>query len=458
MKKIFIILLIFLFPLLAWTLTLEEIENLSKNTATLNLSWEYFLEYLIENPSDERISEVGALISAKINLYNKYNLFKFANYIVSEDIKNFCINLGVLNTSFKIPQEDTEKILFIFPQIPHILEEIFSTGTFNEPSYKYLYKLEGLQNYIKVNSFEVFIKSIIEKSLSSPVFFDEDIEKFIETFIPKNNYGLFEQFILSSTYLVEEEKYLGAYKLLGFLKKHNAINQSLVTFTQLEEYFLIKQRLSSLTEGVFFVEKQQLPSFILEIYEVAFDLNKLSIEKNLLYNLFYPLLKTLNSKLENLQEKVPIYIEDINQDIDSLAFSFNEQINGELLKLQMNINRIENLAMKTEDKDDNKDIEATPVKKESNFYYIFVPIFVGVLFIFLFFEIFPTYSKINFLCNIKMGNYAIHLSEKLVMKNPDDYRNYLILAKSYEVKGKYEASINTYKTAMKIKEKKEGSE
>jgi cytochrome c-type biogenesis protein CcmH/NrfG len=58
---------------------------------------------------------------------------------------------------------------------------------------------------------------------------------------------------------------------------------------------------------------------------------------------------------------------------------------------------------------------------------------------------------------LKLGRYAAHLAEKLILKNPEDYKAFLILAKSYEVAGKYNASINAYKTAIKLKDKtKEG--
>jgi hypothetical protein len=316
-----------------------------------------------------------------------------------------------------------------------------------------LYKLEGLKEHLQVNSYETFIKTTISNSLSSPIYFDEDVEKFIEVFVPTNNYILFEKFISESKYIVDEDKYQGAYKLLTFLNKHNSINESVVAYSQLKNYFYLKQRLTSLNDQVFFVEKQELSSFISEVYKVGEDLKALTIEKNLLYNIFLPLLKALNSKLENIQEKVPVVDEN-------LSFSFSEQINAEILKLQMHITRIENLPAVSES------ITATLVEQPTNsqeasgrkiFVYFSLSI-LGVLFIiFLYFELYPSYSKINFLCTLKLGRFAAHLAEKLILKNPEDYKSFLILAKSYEVAGKYNASINAYKTALKLKDKtKEG--
>lgn len=450
------IILLSTLSIFSWALTLEEIENLSKNPATLELSWEYFLEYIIENPSDARITDTGSLISAKISLFNKYRNYNFANFIISEDLKNFCINLGVIGTNFSIPEDDTNKILFIFPEIVPILNNIFNTGNFEESYYKYLYKLEGLKEHLQVNSYETFIKTTISNSLSSPIYFDEDVEKFIEVFVPANNYILFEKLISESKYLVDEDKYLGAYKLLTFLNKHNSINESIVTYSQLKNYFSLKQKLTSLNDQVFFVEKQELSSFISEVYKVGEDLKALTIEKNLLYNIFLPLLKALNSKLENIQEKVPV----VDENFENLSFSFNEQINAEILKLQMHITRIENLPIVVES-DKATLVEQPTDSQEASARRIFVYFLLSILgtfiVIFLYFELYPSYSKINFLCTLKLGRYAAHLAEKLILKNPEDYKAFLILAKSYEVAGKYNASINAYKTALKLKDKtKEG--
>ena len=456
MKNILLIILLSTLSIFSWALTLEEIENLSKNPATLELSWEYFLEYIIENPSDARITDTGSLISAKISLFNKYRNYNFANFIISEDLKNFCINLGVIGTNFSIPEDDTNKILFIFPEIVPILNNIFNTGNFEESYYKYLYKLEGLKEHLQVNSYETFIKTTISNSLSSPIYFDEDLERFIEVFVPANNYILFEKFISESKYLVDEDKYLGAYKLLTFLNKHNSINESIVTYSQLKNYFSLKQKLTSLNDQVFFVEKQELSSFISEVYKVGEDLKALTIEKNLLYNIFLPLLKALNSKLENIQEKVPV----VDENFENLSFSFNEQINAEILKLQMHITRIENLPIVVES-DKATLVEQPTDSQEASARRIFVYFLLSILgtfiVIFLYFELYPSYSKINFLCTLKLGRYAAHLAEKLILKNPEDYKAFLILAKSYEVAGKYNASINAYKTALKLKDKtKEG--
>lgn len=433
-------------------LSIDDLINLSKNTGTLELAWERFLEYLQENPSEERISEVGELISAKIYLYNKYKDFYFINALITENIKSFCINLGVLNTDFRIPEEDTYKIIFIFPQIPDIVEEILSTGNFVEPSYKYLYKLEGLNNLIIVDSYDLFIQRIIENSVKLPIFFDEDMKHFVLTFVPKNNLALFEDIINKSKYIVNEENYLGIYNLLSFLNDNNVLKQSLIIYSQLDKYFKIKKELTSLNNTVFFVEKQELSSFISEVFEVGIEIKDLQIEKTLLYNMYYSLLRTLNSKLENIQELVPI-----EKDFEELKFAFNNEINGEILKLQNNVVRIQSYpagkASLSSSLAEKKSNEEAQNKNNTNPTFLYVVVGIGILFVFLYFELFPTYNKINFLCNIKLGKYAVHLAEKLVIKDPGNYKNFLILARAYEVLGDYTASIDAYRSAINLKDK-----
>ncbi len=192
------------------------------------------------------------------------------------------------------------------------------------------------------------------------------------------------------------------------------------------------------------------------MYKVGEDLKNLTIRKNLLYNIFLPLLKALNSKLENIQEKVPV----VDENFENLAFSFSEQINAEILKLQMHITRIENLPTVSESVTSTLVEQPTDSQEASRrtlFVYFLLSILGAFIIIFLYFELYPSYSKINFLCTLKLGKFATHLAEKLILKNPEDYKAFLILAKSYEVAGKYNASINAYKTALKLKDKaKEG--
>ncbi|PNR96865.1 hypothetical protein [Petrotoga sp. 9PWA.NaAc.5.4] len=453
MKKKLILLIFIMNTIIYFAIDIQSIVNLSKNPATLDISWEYFLKYIQENPEDEKITSVGELISAKLYFYNKYRNYNFVNSIISENLKDFCTNLGVLSSTFRIPAEDTKKIVFIFPQLPKVIENIINTGEFSDNSYKYLYKLEGLKDYINVNNYEVFIKNVIESSIRSPVFFDEDMKGFVEAFVPKNNLSLFEQFISESRYMVYEENYLGVYKLLTFLKDNNSLNRSIIIYNELDRYFSIKQKLTELNNRVYFVEKQELSSFITDIYKVGEELKNLTIEKGLLFNLYYSLLKSLNVKLENIEEKVPVY-----NNFETLSKGFSDQINSEILKLQMNIVQVNDLGISQNTKnlayvanDNDKNVDDN--KEVGIFFYLFTSIFIIILFLFIYFEMFPSYSKINFLCNVRFGKYAVHLSEKLILKNPEDYKAFLILAKSYEIAGNYNASVNAYKTAMNLKSK-----
>ena len=105
-------------------LSIDDLINLSKNIGTLEIAWEKFLDYLQENPSDTRISEVGELISAKIYLYNKYKDFYFVNELITENIKSFCINLGVLSTGFSYTSiEDTERLFLYFHKFLILLKK-----------------------------------------------------------------------------------------------------------------------------------------------------------------------------------------------------------------------------------------------------------------------------------------------------------------------------------------------
>ena len=290
--------------------------------------------------------------------------------------------------------------------------------------------------------------------LNCQFFFDEDMKHFVLTFVPKNNLALFEEIINKSKYIVNEENYLGIYNLLSFLNDNNVLKQSLIIYSQLDKYFMIKKELTTLNNTVFFVEKQELSSFISEVFEVGIEIKDLQIEKTLLYNMYYSLLRTLNSKLENIQELVPI-----EKDFEELKFAFNNEINGEILKLQNNVVRIQSypagkasLSSSLAEQKSNEEAQ-NKNNTHSTFLYVVAGIGIGILFVFLYFELFPTYNKINFLCNIKLGKYAVHLAEKLVIKDPGNYKNFLILARAYEVLGDYTASVDAYRSAINLKDK-----
>ena len=280
------------------------------------------------------------------------------------------------------------------------------------------------------------------------------MKHFVLTFVPKNNFALFEEIINKSKYIVNEENYLGIYSLLSFLNDNNALKQSLVIYSQLDKYFSLKKELTSLNNSVFFVEKQELSSFISQVFDVGNELKDLQIEKTLLSNMYYSLLKTLNSKLESIQERVPI-----EKDFEELTLAFNNEINGEILKLQNNVVRIQSypagkasLSSSLAEQKSNEEAQ-NKNNTHSTFLYVVAGIGIGILFVFLYFELFPTYNKINFLCNIKLGKYAVHLAEKLVIKDPGNYKNFLILARAYEVLGDYTSSINAYRSAINLKDK-----
>ena len=93
-------------------------------------------------------------------------------------------------------------------------------------------------------------------------------------------------------------------------------------------------------------------------------------------NMYYSLLKTLNSKLESIQERVPI-----EKDFEELTLAFNNEINGEILKLQNNVVRIQSYPVgktnvstpladqKSEEKAQNKDVyKRQEVTSKPNFF------------------------------------------------------------------------------------------
>ncbi|HQI79335.1 MAG TPA: hypothetical protein PK845_07540, partial [Petrotogaceae bacterium] len=164
-------------------------------------------------------------------------------------------------------------------------------------------------------------------------------------------------------------------------------------------------------------------------------------------------LKTLNTRLDKNTKK----LFSKRYDFDGLLTSFPDDIQNELLRLKL---KTDEFFISTEVKLGQVKISSgatissgNEIKASTFFYFIGGVILLGTAFLFLITEFFPNVKKIEFLCKIGMGRYAIHLAEKLVIKNANDFTSFFALAKALEVCGRYEDSINAYKTAMSIREK-----
>jgi hypothetical protein len=439
-----------------FSLSLEEIYTLSKRQETLDRSWTELLKYMQENPEDKNIENYGQKISAKIYIREKYGRYNFINSIISEDLRMFGTSLAVLDKNLKIEKEFTEKILLIFPELSNNIKNIFESGIFNETYYKNFYRLDGLQKLVMPNSYMPFLKTFVESSISSPSFLDDSLEMFVIVFVQRNSLIRLNEIILDNEFLLNESDYSGAYKLLTFLNNNNIINETnLVVYRRLEKYYSLRNKLSSLNNSVFFVEKNEMKSFVEETISLGEELINLRTEKKLLESLYFSLLKTLNSRIINFNEH--LFVE---KDINEIVNKFDNDVNNELIKLSVNLSTLSNKIPSINETDSEQNTHSE--ENEKNLFSnipliikIFLGIIILIILIILSFELLPSYRKVDFLCGIGFGKYAARIAEKIVLKHPYDYKAYLSLAKAFEKSGDYNSSINTYKNAMKIKEKNE---
>jgi tetratricopeptide (TPR) repeat protein len=210
---------------------------------------------------------------------------------------------------------------------------------------------------------------------------------------------------------------------------------------------------------VYFLEKAEMETFVQEIYQVGEKLVQMTLENDLLKNLYLSSIKTMNNKIYTIDENI---ISDV--DLNKLIGKFDEDIENELIKLSSKLEIMDSTTVieNTIETNESTEIITTnknndEMKKEENYtLYIYIGIVLAtVLFVFLIFEVSPSIKKVEFLCKIGLGKYALRISEKLVMKEPNNYKNYMAMAKAFEAIGEYNSSIVCYKKAMKLKEKGE---
>lgn len=100
--------------------------------------------------------------------------------------------------------------------------------------------------------------------------------------------------------------------------------------------------------------------------------------------MYYSLLRTLNSKLDGIQELVPI-----EKNFENLQLAFNNEINGEILKLQNNVIRIQSYPTSKVSVDSSLSQQKTKAENQvrENKYVAFIYIIIGIgiatLFIFI---------------------------------------------------------------------------
>lgn len=465
-RKVFVLLLLFIaINLIILSLDLEEIYNLSKLPETLDQSWSEMLIYIQNNPEDYRIVKYGEIISAKISLRNVYSRQNFLRHIISEDIRSFGVALGVLDNSFLIPEENTLKILKVFPNIPRNLEIIFENGDLTPLYYKEFFRLQGLENYIFPKTYMPFINYFVNRAINSASFFDRTIESFILKFIPRNNLRNINLVIQESQFILSENDYSGAFRLLSFLNNNNIISEdNFMSFTRLNNYFSLRSKINELNNAVYFVENEELNLFIEDTIATGINIANLRTEKKALTDMYLAVLKTLNTRLDRIDSHIIIHEK---YDINNIVNRFDDNIRNEFIKMSLNIQATKrdlihdtdlstDKALETNDSTEMISLEDSDIANEKNNFslmYIFIFIIMILLSVFIFFEIFPNHKKIYFLCNLGLGKYAIRLSQKAIIKDPQEYKNYMALAKAYENTGEYTLSFNTYKTALKLKEK-----
>jgi hypothetical protein len=425
-----------------FSMNLEEIYTLSYREETLNQSWSELLKYIEENEYTNKVAEYGEIISAKKELLSVYGNSNFVKHILAEDSAKFLSSLSVLREDLLIDEEDTKNILLIFPYIVQDLNEIFIKGYMEEDYFKSLYRLQGLEEKIQVPNFEAFLNNLVNEVIKNSFYLDQEMKNFVKKFVPENILEKINGIIRDNKIYLSEENFVSAYTLLNFLSNNHVINsENLTTLKKLESYFRIKSELTDMNNKVYFLEKTEMNTFVREIYQVGEKLSQMTLENELLKNLYLSSIKTMNNRINTVEENI---ISDI--DLNKLIGKFNEDIENELIKL----------SSKLEMTDSATTIENTDETDENYMIYLYIGIVVAiVLFIILIFELAPSIKKVEFLCKIGFGKYALRISEKLVMKEPNNYKSYMAMAKAFETMGEYNSSISSYKKAMKLKEKGE---
>jgi hypothetical protein len=457
MKKIvfvfFVLISILTLSTLTFSTTIEDIKNLSKMPNTLENAWGEFIKYISENPDDPSIGVLGEVLSSKKYFLENYKNAPFLESLIQENFNKFCSSLGLYNNSLN--PEETQLLLKIFPQIPLTLKRIIETGIMELNSYKYLYKLDGIEKYVSPFTYQGFLQIFVDKSIKSPVFLDKDMENFVIKFIPKSKLKDINSILSNSTYFLDENNFLGAYKLLDFLKRLGIISpEELQTYSLLNKYFELKAKIGELSSNIYIINPDELEDFTLNILDITEQVINLSVEKNTLYTLLSGIIKTVRIRIESSNK---IIFNSYPDKIDLLIEKSKDPIKSELLELK---NIIENSVFNkkesvknTEKSTDSSILTTNENIKTFNISYFIFGFSIIILIVLFYIPYFiPSHKSIEFYMKFKLYKIALKLSEKLLLKNPNDYKTYILMARILEELNEVEKAMMAYKMAHKKKQ------
>ncbi|SHE63181.1 hypothetical protein SAMN02745164_00827 [Marinitoga hydrogenitolerans DSM 16785] len=450
MKK-YLLFLFLLINILNFSTSIEDIKNLSKMPNTLNQAWVQFVKYISENPNDPSIGILGEILSAKKYFYENYKNAPFLNSLIQENFNKFCNSLGLYNGNLN--EEETQLILKIFPKIPLSIKRTLETGIIELNSYKYFYKLDGLNKYISPFTYQGFLQIFVDKSIKSPVFLDKDMEKFVVTFVPKSKIAEINNILNNSTYFLDENNYLGAFKLLDFLRREGIINtEELQTYSLLKKYFDLKAQIGELSSNIYIVELNSLENFTQNILNITEQTLNLNIEKNTLYTLLTGILKTIRIRIESSNK---IIFKKPPDNIDKLIEDSQEPLKTELIELKQTIlNSVIN-KKDTSTVASKSNIATKTEKNEKNnglvIYYAIILI-LFLIFIFLIPYFILSHKSVEFYMKLKLYKIALKITEKMIIKDPNDYKTYILMARILEELDEVEQAMMAYKMAHKKKQ------
>ncbi|WP_129408928.1 hypothetical protein [Marinitoga lauensis] len=79
MKKI-LVLITLIITIMSFSMTIDDIRNLSKMPNTLNQAWVEFVKFIAENPNNPSIGILGEILSAKNFFMKIIKMLPFLNH------------------------------------------------------------------------------------------------------------------------------------------------------------------------------------------------------------------------------------------------------------------------------------------------------------------------------------------------------------------------------------------
>ena len=426
LKTIASILCLMFFAILSFSLNLQEIHGLSKMPETLNKAVDALVEYIVFNPDDTRILQIGKLVYAKREL-KEILPAELVSPVFAESFEDFIMELASYNGEIS-----GGKLLYmLFPQIPMLVDDALVQPSIAKVArIRYLSLISDLPfSRRTLEKYTYFLNWCVNNALNNPNVFDELFARFIERYFGEEWFGEFWRMFEASLSNISESDYPKISILSRALKGRGMV------VTSINAYMNFKNKLNRSMQKVLLGTDEEFRNVVQSLPELLKEYSSLKTKKSMLR---FSMMNLLDAVVRRIPES---NAKSWKMNLPSIINLKDPVLRKKYYEIAEFFQKLDTGMMST----------VEPKNRSVNF-----PIFtlLPTVFLLLFLSSHFRYHLFR-IFGFKRG--ALHTLKNLVAKYPTNPNLHVRLGKMYENLGMYNEASQEYMVAARLftmKEKK----